>query len=75
MLQHVHRAFKRVEKRLGAADYFPRSDFTTADITLLFTLATMRVFTPLDLKPYPNIRVYLKQAIKKGDLNLTLLSD
>jgi glutathione S-transferase len=64
-----------VEKRLGRADYFARIGFTTADITLLFTLATMPVFTPLDLTPYPNICAYLKQTIKKVDLDLTPLLD
>jgi glutathione S-transferase len=44
----------------------------------------MRVFTPLDLTPYPNIRAYLKRiggrpayqrAMNKGDPDLTPLLD
>ena len=65
-----------VEARLGKADYLAGSALTTADIMIVFTLTTMRLFLPFDLKPYPNIRAYLarigqcdayKRAMKKGD--------
>jgi glutathione S-transferase len=82
--QRVDRAFDLVEKRLGTVDYFAGSEFTAADIMMLFPLTTMRVFTPLDLTPYPNIRAYLKRiggrpayqrAMNKGDPDLTPLLD
>lgn len=74
--QRVDRAFDLVEKLLSKTEYFAGNDFTAADIMMLFPLTTMRVFTPLDLTPYPNIRAYLKRigarpayqrAMKKGD--------
>lgn len=82
LLQRVQRAFDLVEKRFGTVDYFAGSEFTTADIIMLFPLTTMRVFTPFDLTSYPNIRAYLKRigarpayqrAMKKGDPDLTPL--
>jgi glutathione S-transferase len=76
------RAFDMIEKRLGNADYFAGSEFSAADIIMLFPLTTMRVFVPRDLAPYPNIRAYLqrigartafKRAMKKADPELTPL--
>lgn len=69
-----------VEARLGEADYLAGRDLTTADIMIVFTLTTMRLFLPFDLKPYPNIRAYLarigqrdayRRAMKKGDPDMT----
>jgi len=69
-----------VEARLGKADYLAGSALTTADIMIVFTLTTMRLFLPFDLKPYPNIRAYLarigqrdayRRAMKKGDPDMT----
>jgi glutathione S-transferase len=46
----------------------------------VFSLTTMRLFQPVDLAPYPNIRAYLKRigerpayrrAMIKGDPDLT----
>jgi glutathione S-transferase len=76
------RAFGMVEKRLASADYFAGSEFTAADIIMLFPLTTMRVFAPRDLSPYPNTRAYLKRigaraayqrAMRKADPDLTPL--
>jgi glutathione S-transferase len=69
-----------VEARLGEADYLAGRDLTTADIMIVFTLTTMRLFLPFDLNPYPNIRAYLarvgqrdayRRAMKKGDPDMT----
>jgi glutathione S-transferase len=73
-----------VEGRLGKADYLAGRDFTTADIMIVFSLTTMRLFLPFDLKPYPNIRAYLarvgqrdayRRAMKKGDPNMVPMLD
>jgi glutathione S-transferase len=65
-----------VEARLAKADYFAGRDFTTADIMIVFSLTTMRLFLPIDLAPYPAIRTYLqrigarpayRRAMAKGD--------
>jgi len=73
------RAYAMAEKRLGEAAYFAGSEFTAADIIMLFPLTTMRVFAPRDLAPFPNIRGYLarigqrpayQRAAKKADPDL-----
>lgn len=65
-----------VEARLGESDYLAGRDLTTADIMIVFTLTSMRLFLPFELKPYPNIRAYLqrigrrdayRRAMQKGD--------
>lgn len=75
-------AFDLIEDRLGAVDYFAGNEFTAADILMVFPLTTGRVFAPVDLTPYPNIRAYLKrigarpayqEAMKKSDPGFTPL--
>ena len=55
------RGFGTVEQRLAAAPYLAGAEFTAADINMLFPLTTMRLFTPIDLAPNPNIRGYLQR--------------
>lgn len=82
MKGRLDRALHWVEARLGEADYFAGSEFTAADIIMVFSLTTMRVFLPLDLTPYPNILKYLQRigardayqrAMRKGDPDMTPL--
>lgn len=69
-----------VEDRLGKVPYLAGQEFTAADIMSVFSFTTMRLFQPLDLAPYPNIRAYLQRigerpayqrAMAKGDPDLT----
>jgi glutathione S-transferase len=78
----LDRAFDVVEARLGEAAYFAGGAFTAADIIMGFPLTTMRLYTPRDLTPYPNIRGYLarigqrdayRRAMRKGDPDLVPL--
>ncbi len=71
-----------VEARLGKVEYFAGREFTTADIMIVFTLTTMRLFLPFDLKPYPAILAYLqrigrrdayRRAMTKGDPDMAPL--
>jgi glutathione S-transferase len=55
------RAFDLVEQRLGGAAYFSGSEFTAADIMMLFPLTTMRAFAQKDLTAFPHIKAYLKR--------------
>jgi glutathione S-transferase len=55
------RAFGLVESRLGTVPYFAGSQFTAADIIMLFPLTTMRAFMPRDLSASPNTRAYLQR--------------
>lgn len=73
------RAYALIEQRLGEAAYFAGDEFSAADIIMLFPLTTMRVFSPRDITPYPNIRAYLQRigerpafqrAMKKADPDL-----
>ncbi len=76
MQGRLDRALDLVEARLGEAAYFAGSAFTAADIMMVFSLTTMRLFLPFDLAPYPNILAYLqrigarpayRRAMAKGD--------
>ena len=78
----LDRVMALVEQRLGEADYLAGSEFTAADIMSVFSLTTMRLFQPVDLKPYPNILAYLQRigarpayqrAMAKGEPDLTPL--
>jgi glutathione S-transferase len=82
MRGRADRAFDMIENRLGVAPYFAGNEFTAADIMMAFSLTTMRMFSPRDLAPYPNIRAYLarigarpafRRAMKKADPSLTPL--
>jgi glutathione S-transferase len=76
----LDRVLALVEARLGEAEYLAGSEFTAADIMSVFSLTTMRLFQPLDLRPYPNILAYLQRigarpaygrAMAKSDPDLT----
>ena len=76
----LDRLMALVERRLGEAPYFAGREFTAADIMSVFSLTTMRLFQPVDLAPYPNIRGYLqrigerpayRRAMAKGDPDLS----
>ena len=76
----LNRVMALVEARLGEAAYLAGGEFTAADIMGVFSLTTMRLFQPVALAPYPNIRAYLqrieerpayRRAMAKGDPHLT----
>ena len=75
-------ALRLVEARLAKTSFLAGSEFTTADIMIVFTLTTMRLFLPFDLAPYPAILAYLqriggrpayRRAMQKGDPGMTPL--
>ena len=57
----LDRVMALVEARLAAADYLAGNEFTAADVMSVFSLTTMRLFQPLDLRPYRNILAYLQR--------------
>jgi len=68
-----------VEARLATVDYLAGGALTTADIMIVFTLTTMRLFLPFELAAYPAILAYLqrigrrdayRRAMAKGDPDL-----
>lgn len=79
MQGRLDRVMALLEARLGAVPYLAGEAFTAADIMSVFSLTTMRLFQPMDLTPYPNIRAYLqrigerpgyRRAMGKGDPDL-----
>ena len=82
MADRMNRALNLVESRLGEVRYFSGSEFTAADIIMVFSLTTMRLFLPLDISPYSNILAYLQRigarkayqtAMKKSDPDMAPL--
>lgn len=78
----LDKVFALLEERLAQNEYLAGNEFTAADIMSVFSLTTMRLFHPVDLTPYPNIRAYLQRigarpayqrAMAKGDPDLTPL--
>lgn len=76
MRGRLDRALGQVEARLGVVPYLAGGELTAADIMTVFPLTTMRLFMPVDLGPYPNMRAYLRRigareayrrAMEKGD--------
>jgi glutathione S-transferase len=76
------RAFDMLESRLGQVAFLAGTQFTAADIMMVFPLTTMREFAPRDLSPYPNILTYLQRiaarqafqrAMAKADPGYNLL--
>jgi glutathione S-transferase len=68
-----------VEVRLAKVDYLAGGALTIADIMIVFTLTTMRLFLPFELAAYPAILAYLqrigrrdayRRAMAKGDPDL-----
>ncbi|MEO5734109.1 MAG: glutathione S-transferase family protein [Rubrivivax sp.] len=57
----LDRLLALVEARLGEVAYLAGREFTAADIMSVFSLTTMRLFQPVDLAGYPNIRAYLQR--------------
>jgi glutathione S-transferase len=84
MQMRLDRVLRLVDARLREATYFAGSEFTSADIMSVFSLTTMRLFQPVDLRPYPGILAYLqrvgerpayRRAMAKGDPDLVPMLD
>jgi glutathione S-transferase len=82
MKARLELALGLVQARLAKVDYLAGSEFTTADIMIVFTLTTMRLFLPFALGPYPAILAYLQRigkreayqrAMRKGDPDMAPL--
>lgn len=82
MRKRIERALRMVEARLIQKTHLAGSEFTAADIMIVFTLTTMRHFSPFSLAPYPGISAYLQRiaerpayqaAMRKGDPEMPLL--
>jgi glutathione S-transferase len=54
-----------IEARLAAAPYFAGSEFSAADIMMVFTFTTLQKFKAIDLTPYPSLRAYLARIAER----------
>lgn len=57
--------FKYVDARLAEAPYFGGSDFTAADIMMVFPFTTLQLFKKIELTPYPNLQTYLARIAER----------
>ncbi len=55
------RALKFMDARLKDVPFLAGSEFTAADIMIVFSLSTMRNFYPFDLTPYSHVMAYLQR--------------
>ena len=78
----LKRCLRLLEDRLAASPYLAGPEFSAADVMTMFTLTTMRSFSPLDLTPYPAILAWIqrlaarpayRRAMEKGDPGMELL--
>lgn len=79
----VRQLLSLIDARLETRAYLA-GELTAADIMSVFSLTTMRLFQPIDLGPYPNIKRYLKRigerpayqrAMQRADPELAPLLD
>jgi glutathione S-transferase len=54
--------FVMMEARLAAVPYLAGSDFTAADVLMMFPLTTMQFFGPRDMSAFPNVRAYIDRV-------------
>ena len=54
--------FQMVEARLGEAQWFAGSEFTAADVMMVFMLTSGRVHSGRELGDSPNLRAYLQRV-------------
>ena len=77
-----HRSLLQFDSRVMEHEFLAGDGFSAADIMNVFSLTTMRHFSPLDLAPYPGVLAYLqrvagrpayRRAMAKGDPGMALL--
>jgi glutathione S-transferase len=78
------KCYRMIDRHLGENPYFAGTDFTTADIMMVFPLTTMRHWDPRDISDYPNVLAYLRrigerpayrQAMEKAEPGFAPLLD
>ena len=59
ILDRMKQMLAYVDAEFGGRDYFAGSEFTAADVMMVFPFTTMRKFLDYDISPYANIAAYL----------------
>jgi len=62
----LRRGLNALDERLKDNAYLAGEEFTAADVMVVFTLTTMRHFSPYSLGAYDNIREYLKRVTDRN---------
>jgi glutathione S-transferase len=60
-LGRTDQGFQLVESRLGEVEWFAGSEFTAADVMMVFILTSARVHLGRELGDAPNLRAYLQR--------------
>jgi glutathione S-transferase len=61
ILDRMKQMISYVDTELAGRDYFTGSEFTAADVMMVFPFTTMRKFLEYDISPYANIAAYLQR--------------
>ena len=59
ILDRMKQMLAYVDSEICGRDYFAGSEFTAADVMMVFPFTTMRKFLDYDISPYANIAAYL----------------
>jgi glutathione S-transferase len=59
--ERMNEMLRYIDSELAATPYFAGTDFSAADVMMVFPFTTMRLFFDYDLAPYPNILAYLER--------------
>ncbi|TQV97906.1 glutathione S-transferase [Cordyceps javanica] len=63
--EKLARALAALDDQLGRTRYMAGDELTAADVMTVFSLTTMRYFSPYSLAEYPNILEYLQRIGKR----------
>ena len=61
IVERMRQMLVYVDAELAGLEYFAGSEFTAADVMMVFPFTTMREFLDYDISPYANIGAYLKR--------------
>jgi len=64
-VKRLKQYFALIDGRLENATWLAGDEFTAADIMMMFSLSTMRKFSPQDLSEYPNILAWFQRVVKR----------
>ena len=61
ILERMRQMLAYVDGELAGRDYFAGTQFTAADVMMVFPFTTMREFLDYDISPYANIATYMER--------------
>lgn len=73
MEDRLHRSYAMIEAHLSRFPYFAGTNFTAADIMMVFPLTTMQLRDSVDLSPYPAVTAYLERIAARDAYRRAML--